>query len=161
MARAVGNRELRQKGQTRTGDKGDSIQATWNVTVEAKAATGPQWSPNGFIDQVSLECRNSRVPMELIGLLEGKDVMVGAIDVTTPAIETPEEVAGTIRSALRFVAPERLYPCTNCGMAPMQRPVAYAKMAALAEGAKLVRSELQGASGLIPPTKAGEPAMFG
>lgn len=95
------------------------------------------------IDQVSLECRNSRVPVELIGLLDGKDVMVGAIDVTTDQVETPEEVAATIRSALRHVAPEKLYPCTNCGMAPMKREVAYAKLAALAAGAGMVRERLK------------------
>jgi 5-methyltetrahydropteroyltriglutamate--homocysteine methyltransferase len=94
------------------------------------------------IDQVSLECRNSHVPIELIGLLHGKDVMVGAIDVASNTVETPEEVAATIRSALRFVAPEKLYPCTNCGMAPMNRDVAYGKLAALAAGAALVRAEL-------------------
>jgi 5-methyltetrahydropteroyltriglutamate--homocysteine methyltransferase len=94
------------------------------------------------IDQVSLECRNSRVPIELIGLLKGKDVLVGAIDVASAAVETPEEVAATIRAALAYVAPEKLFPCTNCGMAPMQRDVAYGKLAALAKGAAMVRTEL-------------------
>ena len=96
------------------------------------------------IDQVSLECRNSRVPMELIGLLRGKDVMVGAIDVASDRVETPDEVAGTIRRALEFVAPDKLYPCTNCGMAPMEAETAYAKLAALAQGAAMVRRELGG-----------------
>jgi 5-methyltetrahydropteroyltriglutamate--homocysteine methyltransferase len=95
------------------------------------------------IDQVSLECRNARVPMELIRLLDGKDVLVGAIDVTTDAVETAEEVGDTIRQAMRYVAPEKLYPCTNCGMAPMKRDVAYRKLAALAAGAALVRGELR------------------
>jgi len=95
------------------------------------------------IDQVSLECRNARVPMELMRLLDGKDVLVGAIDVTTDAVETPEEVGDTIRQAMRHVAPEKLYPCTNCGMAPMKRDIAYRKLAALAKGAALVRDELR------------------
>jgi len=73
------------------------------------------------VDQVSLECANSHVPLELIGLLEGKDVMVGAIDVATDAVETPEQVAATIRQALQYVAPAKLYPCTNCGMVPLSR----------------------------------------
>jgi len=89
------------------------------------------------IDQVSLECANSQVPLELIGLLAGKDVMVGVIDVASDRVETPEEVAATIREALRFVPAERLLPCTNCGMAPMARDVAVAKLRALAAGAKL------------------------
>jgi 5-methyltetrahydropteroyltriglutamate--homocysteine methyltransferase len=96
------------------------------------------------IDQVSLECRNSHVPIGLIRLLDGKDVLVGAIDVASDAVETPEEVAATIREAMRYVAPEKLYPCTNCGMAPMRRDIAYGKLAALARGAALVRAELGG-----------------
>jgi 5-methyltetrahydropteroyltriglutamate--homocysteine methyltransferase len=94
------------------------------------------------IDQVSLECHNSHVPIELIGLLEGKDVLVGAIDVATERVETPEEVATTIRSALNYVAPEKLYPCTNCGMVPLTREVARRKLRVLAAGAALVRKEL-------------------
>jgi 5-methyltetrahydropteroyltriglutamate--homocysteine methyltransferase len=96
------------------------------------------------VDQVSLECRNSRVPIELIRLLEGKDVLVGAIDVASDHVESPQEVAVTIRQALRYVAPEKLYPCTNCGMAPMSEAVAYAKLEALAQGAALMRAELKG-----------------
>ncbi len=94
------------------------------------------------IGQVSLECANSHVPLELIGLLEGKDVMVGAIDVATNAVETPEQVATVIRDAMAYVPPEKLYPCTNCGMAPLPRAVARGKLAALAAGAALVRGEL-------------------
>jgi 5-methyltetrahydropteroyltriglutamate--homocysteine methyltransferase len=94
------------------------------------------------IDQVSLECANSHVPIELIGLLGGKDVLVGAIDVATAEVETPEAVAAVIRSALRYVPAERLYPCTNCGMVPLARPLARAKLRALGEGAALVRREL-------------------
>src|SRR6185436_2146259 len=73
------------------------------------------------IRQVSLECANSHVPIELIGLLEGKEVLVGAIDVASDRVETADDVARTIRSAMRFVLPERLYPCTNCGMVPLSR----------------------------------------
>lgn len=91
------------------------------------------------IGQVSLEVAGSHVPVELLKLLDGKDVLVGAIDVATDRVETPEEVAATIRTASRYVAPERIFPCTNCGMAPMAREVAYAKLAALAKGAKLAR----------------------
>ena len=94
------------------------------------------------IGQVSLECANSHVPIDLIGLLGGKDVLVGAIDVATERVETPEDVAKVIRSALRFVPPERLHPCTNCGMVPLPRDVARAKLEALGAGAALVRAEL-------------------
>jgi 5-methyltetrahydropteroyltriglutamate--homocysteine methyltransferase len=94
------------------------------------------------IRQVSLECHNSHVPIELIALLDGKDVMVGAIDVASERVETPEEVAATIRKALAFVRPEKLYPCTNCGMVPLAREVAAGKLRALGAGAALVRKEL-------------------
>jgi 5-methyltetrahydropteroyltriglutamate--homocysteine methyltransferase len=94
------------------------------------------------IDQVSLECRNSRVPMDLIGLLKGKDVLAGCIDVASDHIETPDEVAASIRAALKFVEPEKLFPCTNCGMAPMSGAVAYGKLSALSAGAAIVRKEL-------------------
>lgn len=96
------------------------------------------------IDIVSLECHNSRVPLELIELIRGKKVMVGAIDVATNAVETPEEVAQTLRKALQFVAADKLYPCTNCGMAPLSRRVARGKLKALSAGAEIVRRELQG-----------------
>ena len=94
------------------------------------------------IDQVSLECANSHVPIELIGLLKGKDVLVGAIDVANERVETPDDVAAVIRSALRFVPAERLFPCTNCGMVPLPREVARRKLAALGAGAAKVRAEL-------------------
>lgn len=97
------------------------------------------------IGQVSLECRNSRAPIELIGLLKGKDVLVGAIDVASDHIEAPEQVAATIRAAMAFVPPEKLFPCTNCGMAPMRPDIAWGKLEALAQGAALVRAELGGA----------------
>lgn len=91
------------------------------------------------IDQVSLEVANSRVPDEVLGLLAGKDVLVGVIDVASDAVETPEQVADTIGRALRFVPADRIFPCTNCGMAPMDRTVAAAKLRALVEGARLAR----------------------
>ncbi|MEY2592760.1 MAG: 2-hydroxypropyl-CoM lyase [Pseudomonadota bacterium] len=89
------------------------------------------------IDQVSLECIHSHVPPELMALLKGKEVMVGVIDVASDQVETAEEVAQTIETALRFVPRERLIACTNCGMAPMSREVAEAKLRALAQGAAL------------------------
>lgn len=94
------------------------------------------------IDQVSLECANSHVPMSLIGLLKDKHVMVGAIDVASMAPESPEQVAETLRSALQYVDVERLMPCTNCGMAPLPRTVAADKLKALGLGADLIRREL-------------------
>ena len=96
------------------------------------------------IDIISLECQNSHVPMDLIELIRGKKVMVGAIAVATDSIETPEEVAATLRKALQFVDADKLYPSTNCGMAPLSRRVARGKLHALSAGAELVRNELLG-----------------
>ena len=91
------------------------------------------------VDQISLECAHSRVPMELLGLLHGKDVLVGVIDVASDIVETPEEVAATIGSALKYVPAHKLFPCTNCGMAPMDRDIARRKLDALVRGAALAR----------------------
>ncbi|HYW90966.1 MAG TPA: methionine synthase [Gammaproteobacteria bacterium] len=124
------------------------------ANIDWKRSLGSEWRQYeevfpllqaSSIDQVSLECHNSRVPMELIGLLKGKDVLVGAIDVATDEVETPEQVAQTLRAALEYVDSERLYPCTNCGMVPLSREVARRKLEALAAGARLVRAELGGA----------------
>jgi 5-methyltetrahydropteroyltriglutamate--homocysteine methyltransferase len=121
------------------------------ANLDWKATLGSEWRQyeevfpllaRSSLDQVSLECRNSRVPPELMRLLDGKDVLVGAIDVASDTVETPQDVAATIREAMRYVAPEKIYPCTNCGMAPMRREVAYAKLSALARGAALVRAEV-------------------
>ncbi|MGS0621281.1 methionine synthase [Ralstonia sp. VS2407] len=94
------------------------------------------------IDQVSLECIHSHVPPDLMKLLVGKDVLVGVIDVASDVVETPEEVADTIGRALAFVPKERLFPCTNCGLAPMARDVAWRKLEALAEGTRLAKERL-------------------
>ncbi|HTE90164.1 MAG TPA: methionine synthase, partial [Terriglobales bacterium] len=123
------------------------------ANIEWKKTLGSQWRQyeqtfpllaRSAIDQVSLECANSRVPIEMIGLLAGKDVLVGAIDVATDQIESAEQVAATIRSALAYVPANKLLPCTNCGMVPLSREVARGKLRALGAGAALVRSELGG-----------------
>jgi 5-methyltetrahydropteroyltriglutamate--homocysteine methyltransferase len=124
------------------------------ANVDWKSTLGREWRQYeqifpalaaSRIQQVSLECIHSKVPAELMALLKGKDVMVGVIDVASDTVETPEEVADTIGRALQFVPRERLVPCTNCGLAPMKRAVAEAKLKALAEGAKLARQRQEGA----------------
>jgi 5-methyltetrahydropteroyltriglutamate--homocysteine methyltransferase len=93
------------------------------------------------IDQVSLECINSRVPPKLMSLLDGKDVLVGVIDVATDEIETPEKVAEVIGEAAKYVPKERIVACTNCGMAPMRREIAEAKLIALGAGVEVAREK--------------------
>ncbi len=95
------------------------------------------------IGGISLECANSRVPMALIGLLGVKDVLVGAIDVASDRVETPAEVAAVIREAMKHAPPSQIFPCTNCGMVPLDRELARAKLRALGAGAALVRRELR------------------
>ncbi len=94
------------------------------------------------IQQISVECRNSKVPMSLLSLLKGKDVLVGVIDVATDEVETPNDVAATIEAVTEYLPKERIVACTNCGMAPMRRDIAVAKLEALGNGAALARKRL-------------------
>jgi 5-methyltetrahydropteroyltriglutamate--homocysteine methyltransferase len=121
------------------------------ANLDWKKTLGPQWRQYeqvfpalaaSTIDQVSLECAGSQVPPELMALLAGKDVMVGVIDVASDIVESAEAVADTIGRALQFVAREHLIACTNCGMAPMDRRIAQAKLEALAQGAALAEQRL-------------------
>ena len=121
------------------------------ANIDWKASLGGEWRQYeaifpalaaSRIDQVSVECRSSRVPLSLLELLQGKDVLVGVIDVATDAVETPQDVAATIAAVMRHVPADRIIACTNCGMAPMARDVAAAKLAALVQGAALARERL-------------------
>jgi 5-methyltetrahydropteroyltriglutamate--homocysteine methyltransferase len=121
------------------------------ANIEWKATLGRQWRQYeqifpalaaSRIDQVSIECKNSSVPLELLKLLDGKDVQIGVIDVATDAIESPEEVSDMIAAAAKYVAREKIIASTNCGMAPMQRDVAFRKLEALAKGVQWARKRL-------------------
>jgi 5-methyltetrahydropteroyltriglutamate--homocysteine methyltransferase len=121
------------------------------ANVDWKKTLGGEWRQyertfpllaKSRIGGVSLECANSRVPIALIGLLGDKDVLLGAIDVATDQVETPEQVAAVIREAMKHVTPAQIYPCTNCGMVPLAREVARGKLRALGAGAALARQEL-------------------
>ena len=118
------------------------------ANVDWKASLGSEWRQyeeifpaiaKSRIDQVSVECINSRVPVSLLKLLAGKDVLLGVIDVANDKVETPEDVSRVIGEALQYVPKDRLQACTNCGMAPMDRGIAEAKLAALGAGAELAR----------------------
>jgi len=119
------------------------------ANIEWKSSLGGEWRQYetifpalaaSRIDQVSVECRNARVPLQLLSLLEGKDVLVGVIDVATDEIETPQDVASVIGEVMKYVPKERIVCCTNCGMAPMRRDIAAAKLDALGKGAALARA---------------------
>ncbi|WP_349829037.1 methionine synthase [Brevibacterium litoralis] len=122
------------------------------ANTDWKAGLGDEWRQyeesfpllqRSSIDGVSLECHNSHVPVDLVELLRGKKVWLGAIDVANSAVETPEEVAATLRTALPFVDADKLVASTNCGMAPLPRYVAEEKLRALVAGAAIVRAELE------------------
>ncbi len=122
------------------------------ANIDWKATLGDKWRQyeeifpalaKSKIDQISVECIHSHVPIELLRLLKGKDVLVGAIDVASDTIETPEEVAGVLAEAAKYVPKEKIIACTNCGMAPMRREIAAAKLEALAKGAALARKRLE------------------
>jgi len=121
------------------------------ANLDWKETLGSQWRQyeeifpalaKSKVDQVSLECIHSKVPIELLKLLKGKDVLVGVIDVASDRVETPQEVAAVIQKALKYVPANRLFPCTNCGMAPMDRDIAVAKLQALGAGAAIARRKL-------------------
>jgi 5-methyltetrahydropteroyltriglutamate--homocysteine methyltransferase len=123
------------------------------ANIEWKAALPSDWRQyerffpalaQSSIDQVSVECINSRVPMSLLKLLDGKDILLGVVDVATDEIETPAQVAAVISQALQFVPKEKVVACTNCGMAPMRRDIAEKKLCALARGAALAREKFAG-----------------
>jgi len=123
------------------------------ANVDWKGTLGAEWRQyeatfpllaRSRIGGVSLECANSRVPLGLLSLLGDKDVLVGAVDVATERVETPDEVAAVIRAAMEHVPAARIVPCTNCGMVPLPRAVARGKLEALGAGAALVRRELAG-----------------
>ena len=133
------------------------------ANLDWKATLGGEWRQyeevfpalaKSKIKQVSVECKNAKVPMSLLKLLAGKDVLVGAIDVASDKVETPEEVVATITEAMKYVAKEKIFPCTNCGMAPMRREIATAKLAALGKGAALARQKFAKAKA---PAKKSRP----
>jgi 5-methyltetrahydropteroyltriglutamate--homocysteine methyltransferase len=121
------------------------------ANIEWKSSLGGEWRQyeeifpalaHSRLDQISVECMHSRVPLNLLKLLAGKDVLVGVIDVADERVETADEIANLIAEVSRYVPKERIYPCTNCGMAPMDRTVALDKLEALSAGAALARSRL-------------------
>jgi 5-methyltetrahydropteroyltriglutamate--homocysteine methyltransferase len=118
------------------------------ANIDWKATLGGEWRQYeqvfpalsaSRLDEVSLECIHSKVPIELLALLDGKDVQIGVIDVASDTIETPEAVAATIEAVIKYVPKNKIIASTNCGMAPMRRDIAAAKLMALGRGAALAR----------------------
>jgi 5-methyltetrahydropteroyltriglutamate--homocysteine methyltransferase len=121
------------------------------ANIDWKNSLGSEWRQyelifpalaKSKIQQVSIEAIHSRVPLKLMRLLEGKDILVGVIDVASDKVETPDEIASVIKDVMEHVPKERIVCCTNCGMAPMHRDIAAAKLEALGKGAALARQKL-------------------
>ncbi|MEJ2176315.1 MAG: methionine synthase, partial [bacterium] len=119
-------------------------------TIDWKKSLGAEWRQyekifpalaKSNIGQVSVECIHSHVPLHVLSLLDGKDVLVGVIDVATDKVETLEEIVGVIDEVMRHVPRDHIVACTNCGMAPMRRGIAEAKLVALGAGTKLAREK--------------------
>ncbi|MGC1741797.1 MAG: methionine synthase [Pseudolabrys sp.] len=120
------------------------------ANIDWKNSLGEEWRQyedifpalaKSRVGQVSVECINSHVPLKLLSLLEGKDVLVGVIDVATDKVETSQQVEQVIAEVMKFVRKDKIVACTNCGMAPMRRDVAEAKLKALAQGVALARKK--------------------
>jgi 5-methyltetrahydropteroyltriglutamate--homocysteine methyltransferase len=119
------------------------------ANVDWKRSLGQEWDQYDIVlpmlarsnvDQVAIELAGSRVPPHVLAHLKNKSVAVGCIDVASEAIEQPEDVVRTIETALEYLPAESISPTTNCGMAPMSRDVAYAKLRALGDGARAART---------------------
>ena len=116
------------------------------ANIKWKQSLGNEWRQyenifpqlaKSSINQVSLECINSKVPMELISLLENKEVMVGVIDVANNEIESSEEILKVLNTASTFIDKSKITACTNCGLVPLNRSIARKKMEALVKGTLL------------------------
>ncbi|MBN8959867.1 MAG: methionine synthase [Rhizobiales bacterium] len=121
------------------------------ANIDWKHGLGTEWRQyeqifpaiaKSTIQQAAIECVNSRVPLDLLKLLDGKMIQAGVIDVATDEVETPESIVKTVEAVMKFVPKERIVLTTNCGMAPMHREIAEAKLNALGAGAKLARERL-------------------
>jgi len=120
------------------------------ANIDWKSTLGNEWRQyeeifpalaKSRIGQVSVECINSHVPLKLLSLLQGKDVLVGVIDVATDKVETPQQVEQVIAEVMKYVPKDKIVDCTNCGMAPMRRDIAEAKLIALGKGVALARKK--------------------
>ncbi|MEZ5821549.1 MAG: methionine synthase [Bradyrhizobium sp.] len=118
------------------------------ANVDWKETLGSEWRQyeeifpaiaKSSIQQVAVECRNSKVPLDLLALLKGKKIQAGVIDVASDEVETAEDVCKVIDDVSKFVPRSDIIPTTNCGMAPMRRDIAEAKLMALGAGARLAR----------------------
>jgi len=94
--------------------------------------------------QISIEAAQPKLDLGVLRELPGKTIMLGVLDLGDPAVESAAVVAARIRAGLQFVAPERLIPAPDCGMKYLPRDTAFGKLAAMVEGAAIVRRELAG-----------------
>jgi len=93
--------------------------------------------------QVSIETAQSNLDTAVLAKLPDKKIMVGCIDLSDMTIETPQKVVERLKKALKHVKPENVIVAPDCGMKYLPREVAYGKLKAMVEGAKILRQEYQ------------------
>ena len=94
------------------------------------------------MQQISIETAQSDLDCSVLQQLPGKTIILGTLDLSDMKVETPETVAARIRRALSYVPAERVVVAPDCGLKYLPRDIAFGKMLAMAEGAKIVRKEL-------------------
>src|SRR5467141_1153190 len=130
----------------------DGVQGTTAVHICFGYAAIIHVRPSGYsflpelaacsCSQVSIETAQSRLDCAVLAKLQGKKIMVGCLDLSDMTVETPQQVAERIRKALRFVKKEDVIVAPDCGMKYLPCDVAYGKMKAMVEGAKILRTEV-------------------
>jgi 5-methyltetrahydropteroyltriglutamate--homocysteine methyltransferase len=94
-------------------------------------------------EQISIEAAQPKLDLGVLRDLSSKKIMLGVLDLGNPEIETAETVADRIRNGLKHVAADRLVVAPDCGMKYLPRAVAYGKMKAMVDGARIVRQEVE------------------
>lgn len=94
------------------------------------------------VEQISVEAAQPRLDLSVLSRMGDKTMMVGVLDLGTEEVEAASIVAERIRTALRYIAPERLVIAPDCGMKYLSRPAAFGKLRAMVEAARMVREEL-------------------
>jgi 5-methyltetrahydropteroyltriglutamate--homocysteine methyltransferase len=130
----------------------DGVQGTTAVHICFGYAAVIHVRPSGYsflpelagvpVKQVSIETAQSGLDCAVLEKLPGKTIILGVLDLSDMKVESPEAVAGRIRRALAYVPAERIVVAPDCGLKYLPREVAYGKICAMAEGARIVRREL-------------------
>jgi 5-methyltetrahydropteroyltriglutamate--homocysteine methyltransferase len=95
------------------------------------------------VKQISIETAQSSLDCSVLSKLHGKTIILGVLDLSKMEVETPETIAARIRRALPYIRPQQVILAPDCGLKYLPRDVAFGKMQAMVEAAKIVRAEVQ------------------